>query len=279
MELPKARSKLLLLSALVANVSYFIMPEVLRWVPWVRYIQPLLWLLCPLLSGGAAYTIGINKKYPRTRVAAMALMVAGAVSLALFYPFHPRLLLHTAIGETLAPLMMLGGAVLTLGRPKAGGILMLLGTIVVLRTPGAFPPGAVPPGSLFFLFPGIALALAPERKRPAAIYVAMGLAMFGGAFALLCAVVAPYMIAPPRILQEVLAYWIWVLLFPGMGLLGGILVLIKPKVAGILMLISGIISPAGFIAFQLLGEWVTIVICALACFPLLIAGTIACIKK
>jgi hypothetical protein len=79
----------------------------------------------------------------------------------------------------------------------------------------------------------------------------MVLRIMGGLFA----AVSALRISPPYMLQEREAWeilmWkilvpIWVLLFPVMGFTAGILALARPKVAGILMLISGI---SGFVGF------------------------------
>ena len=76
---------------------------------------------------------------------------------------------------------------------------------------------------------------------------------------------------------EELPFWTWVLLFPGMGVLGGILVLEKPKVAARLMLISAISGPVGLFAVGGVDEDV-VMFAGVACFLLIIAGTIASIK-
>jgi hypothetical protein len=282
-------------------------------------IQPILAIGCLFFSAGAIYVHGVTNKYSGVIVAAAVLGTIGGIIIALSAPFYYafiqpplpappppplpgeqpllgqpwapgelqlllRQFLLKAVGGTLAFLVILVGAVLTLGKPKVGGILMLLGTIVGWITYPAW-------SASLFLFPAIVLTLVPERKqlpaikeRPAAIYPAMAFAMFGGLFAIICSLfMAPAMMRPLVPLPqeiELLVYWSWALLFPGIGLLGGILLLIKPKVAGILTLISGgIIGPPGFIYYDLLREYYSIPICVLASYPLIIAGIIALVER
>ncbi|MCL0076391.1 hypothetical protein M1O17_06025, partial [Dehalococcoidia bacterium] len=167
-------------------------------------------------------------------------------------------------------------------------ILMLLATAIVTIPVvwwgwGPFGTIILP---LMFLGGLLALtsALTSDKKR-AGIYVAMTLGIIGGLLAVFCTLMAhmapPGWVEPFILLrgQEVLAFWIWVFLFPGMGLLGGILVLAKPKLAGILMLTSGIIGPVGVVALGILEEPSPLMIGGLAGLFLIIAGTIAFIKK
>jgi peptidoglycan/LPS O-acetylase OafA/YrhL len=78
----------------------------------------------------------------------------------------------------------------------------------------------------------------------------MVLRIMGGLIAALCTLTAdaPYMLMD-REAWETLRR-IWVLLFPVMGFTAGILALARPKVAGILMLISGISGYVGFFALD-----------------------------
>jgi uncharacterized membrane protein len=139
-----------------------------------------------------------------------------------------------------------------------------------------------------FLLPGGALALAPEKKqpaapdkkRPAAIYAAMVLGIMGGLFAVYCAFVGlvardpGYGILPKEI--DMLVLWIWIFLFPGLALLGGILVLTWPEVAGRLMLTSGLIGPpVGIFVLYAAIEPFLFAFYALAALFLITAGIIA----
>jgi hypothetical protein len=151
--------------------------------------------------------------------------------------------------------MAIGGGMIALYKPTLGGTLMLLSGIgslgITIRSyvfwiPPAYWPffdatfRVVHPLATILLIPGGALALASRRERPASIKAAMVLGIMGGLIAAWCALGA----VPPFMLQEREAWEtlhrIWVLLFPVMGFTAGILALARPKVAGILMLISGI---------------------------------------
>jgi peptidoglycan/LPS O-acetylase OafA/YrhL len=78
----------------------------------------------------------------------------------------------------------------------------------------------------------------------------MVLGIMGGLIAALWTLEA----RPPFMLQDIEAWEtlrrIWVLLYPVMGFTAGILALARPKVAGILMLISGISGYVGFFALD-----------------------------
>ncbi|MFW0858722.1 MAG: hypothetical protein AAGB97_00815 [Dehalococcoidia bacterium] len=105
------------------------------------------------------------------------------------------------------------------------------------------------------------LSLASSSERPAAIYAAMLLAVFGALFAALCAlsVRLQLLFATPWLVLEragllpewIILYWIWVVLFPVMGFAAGVLVLTRPKVAGALMFISAL---CGFIGSLILAR-------------------------
>jgi hypothetical protein len=273
---------------LVAIAIYIKLRLGLMW-PWLWHwwgdygllIFSMLQIICALLSAGAAYTFGVSEKRPRIRVAAMVLGVFAGVWGAVWIPPFP---LQETIGGILASLMAIGGGVLALKRPRVAGILMLLGAIV----------GKITMFDLYifnnlFLLPGGALALAPEKKqpaapdekRPAAIYAAMVLGIMGGLFAVYCAFVGlvardPWMLGifPKEI--DMVVLWIWIFLFPGLGLLGGILVLARPKVAGRLMLISGLIGPpVGIFVLLAAIELFLFVFYALASLFLITAGILA----
>jgi len=220
------------------------------------------------------------------RIAAAVLGVLGGVLvLASWASFHlrqypPVYPLFMVVGGTVGFLMVIGGGIMVLKRPRVGAALMLMGTILggwtVLHY--FFP-------AIFLLLPGIVLALTPNKKQPAVICLAVVIGMAGGYFAFgsMAFVEDPTWLA--RLLNIYihiplgLAFLIWVLLFPVMGFLAAPLVLAKPKVAGILMLMSGIIGPAGFFALGFPEEFWHLAVCAIAGFPLVIAGTIACIKE
>ncbi|MCL0046517.1 hypothetical protein M1N18_00835 [Dehalococcoidales bacterium] len=288
MKFGEVTSKLVFPSALVAIGCYiFIVFISWRYIVYeppdaVLILFPLAVTVCLLSSGGAVFALGITMKCPAIRVAAGVLGVLGGVMNALSMPI-PWL----AIEPTLVSLMAIGGGIFALRRPGVGGILMLLATIVTIPVVwwgwGPFGP-IIPP--LMFLGGLLALAsaLTSDKKR-AGIYVAMTLGIIGGLLAVLCTLMAhmapPGWVEPFILLrgQEVLAFWIWVFLFPGMGLLGGILVLAKPKLAGILMLTSGIIGPVGVVALGILEEPSLLMIGGLAGLFLIIAGTIAFIIK
>ena len=223
----------------------------------------------PLLAAGAVYTVGVTMKRPSIKVAAAVLGVFGGVMGALSFPFFSPFPLEAVLG-ILAFLMAIGGAVLTLARPRVGGMLMLLASIV--EWSGFIDS---PLWNTLFLVPGGALALASEKKRPAAIYVAMTLGIIGGLSAGVAPLTALPVLAWKQGIEELL-FWTWVLLFPGIGVLGGILVLEKPKVAARLILISAISGPA----FVLLGAVRGVpedgvVAGGIACLLLIIAATIA----
>jgi len=242
-------------------------------------------LIIAVFPAGAVYILGVKKKRPPIRIVAAGLGVLGGVmgaipslSLLLFpRPGWPGFFLYApAMWGTLASLMAIGGGILALERPRVGGILMLLGAVVgwSAMIDAYFHTS-------FFLLPAMVLALAPEKKRPAAIYVAMSLGIIGGLFAVVSAFAgAAEILWMYRGREEFpFVFWTWVLLFPGMGLPAGVLVLAKPQVAGILMVISAISGVAGFIGLGMLEEHYDLVVLALAGFPLVIAGTIACNKK
>ncbi|MCL0089613.1 hypothetical protein M1O54_04595 [Dehalococcoidia bacterium] len=144
---------------------------------WDVKLMGLMFLFIPLLAAGAVYTVGVTRKRPSIKVAAAVLGVFGGVIgmgrilEPLFVPLPPV----EAVLGILAFLMAIGGAVLTLARPRVGGILMLLASIV--EWSGFIDS---PLWNTLFLVPGGALALASEKKRPAAIYVAMALGIIGG---------------------------------------------------------------------------------------------------
>ncbi|MCL0058041.1 hypothetical protein M1N05_03130 [Dehalococcoidales bacterium] len=238
---------------------------------WDVKLMGLMFLFIPLLAAGAVYTLGVTMKRPPIRVAAAVLGVFGGVMGALSLPFFSPFPLEAVLG-TLASLLAIGGGVLTLARPRVGGILILLASIVEWSGFGAHLY------TTLFLVPGGALALASDKKRPAAIYVAMTLGIIGGLSAGVAPLTALPVLAWKQGIEELL-FWTWVLLFPGIGVLGGILVLEKPKVAARLMLISAISGPT----FVLLGAVRGVpedgvVAGGIACFLLIIASTIAFIK-
>ena len=292
MKFREVTSKLVFPSALVAIGCYiFIVFISWRYLYIIRdeppdavlILFPLAVTVCLLSSAGAIFALGITMKCPAIRVAAGVLGILGGVMNALTVPI-PWL----AIESTLVSLMAMGGGIFALKRPGVGGILMLLATAIVTIPVmwwgwGPFGTYILP---LMFLGGLLALtsALTSDKKR-AGIYVAMTLGIIGGLLAVLCTLMAhmapPGWVEPFILLrgQEVLAFWIWVFLFPGMGLLGGILVLAKPKLAGILMLTSGIIGPVGVVALGILEEPSPLMIGGLAGLFLIIAGTIAFIKK
>jgi hypothetical protein len=172
----------------------------------------------------------------------------------------------------------IAGGAIALYKPTLGGTLMLLsatgslGVAIINFFPWISPfvtdtaLTATYSLTTILLIPGGALALASRKDRPAStkaamvlasrkerptsIKAAMVLGIMGGLIAAWCALV----VHPPFMLQEAEAWEtlrrIWVLLFPVMGFTAGILALARPKVAGILMLLSGI---SGYVGFFVLG--------------------------
>ncbi|MCL0078895.1 hypothetical protein M1O56_04450 [Dehalococcoidia bacterium] len=273
MKLPRVSRKLIFPSVLVAILVAMATYAVFAWD--VK-LMGLMFLFIPLLAAGAVYTVGVTRKRPSIRVAAAVLGVFGGVIgmgrilEPLFVPLPPV----EAVLGILAFLMAIGGGVLTLARPRVAGILMLLASIV--EWSGFIDS---PLWNTLFLVPGGALALASEKKRPAATYVAMALGIIGGLSAGVAPLTALFVLVWKQGIEELL-FWTWVLLFPGMGVLGGILVLEKPKVAARLMLISAIGGPT----FVLLGAVRGVpedgvVAGGIACLLLIIAATIAFINS
>ncbi|MCL0037224.1 hypothetical protein M1O20_03225 [Dehalococcoidia bacterium] len=266
--------KLIFPSVLVAILVAMATYAVFAWDAnaWDVTLMVLIFPGIPLLAAAAIYTVGVTMKRPSIKVAAAVLGVFGGVIgmgyilEPLFIPLPPV----EAVLGTLAFLMAIGGAVLTLARPRVGGILMLLASIVEWSGFGAHLY------TTLFLVPGGALALASEKKRPAAIYVAMALGIIGGLSAGVAPLTALSVLVWKQGIEELL-FWTWVLLFPGMGVLGGILVLEKPKVAARLMFISAISGPVGLYAVGWIAEAgeVGAVFAGVTCFLLVIAATIA----
>ncbi|MCL0049092.1 hypothetical protein M1N13_02205 [Dehalococcoidia bacterium] len=267
--------KLIFPSVLVAILVAMATYAVFAWDAnaWDVTLMVLIFPGIPLLAAGAIYTVGVTMKRPSIKVAAAVLGVFGGVIgmsrilEPLFIPLPPV----EAVLGILAFLMAIGGAVLTLARPRVGGILMLLASIV--EWSGFIDS---PLWNTLFLVPGGALALASEKKRPAAIYVAMALGIIGGLYAGVAPLTALSVLVWKQGIEELL-FWTWVLLFPGMGVLGGILVLEKPKVAARLMFISAISGPVGLYAVGWIAEAgeVGAVFAGVTCFLLVIAATIA----
>ncbi|MFW0860180.1 MAG: hypothetical protein AAGB97_08545 [Dehalococcoidia bacterium] len=174
MKLREVTSKLVFPSALVAIGSYIFIVFISWWYIGREPPDALLDLflpaviVCVLSSAGAAYTLGVNMKCPRIRIAAAVLGVLGGVMSALIMPIP-----WFAVEQTLASLMAIGGGIFALRRPGVGGILMLLGTtiatIAVWRIFGIVTIAlTIPP--LLLVFPGgllaLASAVASRRKRP-----------------------------------------------------------------------------------------------------------------
>jgi hypothetical protein len=231
------------------------------------FYLPIYFAFPPLIAGGII-ALTARDKQPACSVHAMGLGFLGGI---IGVPgveygirvFPEQFLAWGFLCSLMA--MAIAGGVIALYRPTLGGTLMLLsaiGSLGVAIAPEIMPPywwywwpftdaifgvytlAAIP------LIPGSALALVSRKERPASIKAAMVLGIMGGLIATLCALMA----RPPFMLQDIEAWetlrLIWVLLFPVMGFTAGILALARPKVAGILMLISGIIGYVGFFALD-----------------------------
>ena len=289
MKFREVTSKLVFPSALVAIGSYIF----IVFISW-RYIgneppDALLALVlpvaivCVLSSAGAAYTLGINMKCPGIRVAAAVLGVVGGVMIALLapIPWIPWIF----VMRTLPSLMAIGGGILALRRPAEGGGINASGHHHNHHSRGIGIELTNRPSSRVS---SRSLGYSLGQKTPRAIYVAMILGIIGGVFAGMIAHGLSTGIIWIQGIEELpFPFWTWVLLFPIMGSLGGILVLKNPKVAARLMLISAISGPVGLYAvgrvaevgFDEVGFVYAFVFAGIACFLLIIASAIAFIKK
>jgi hypothetical protein len=221
-----------------------------------------------LLIPGGIIALTARDKQPACSVHAMGLGILGGIiaSGGVEYSIRvwPEQFVSWGFLSALTASAIAGGAA-ALYRPTLGGTLMLLSAIgslgitIMGYVPGVQPPDwpfaiaefrVMYPLATILLIPGGALALASRKERPASIKAAMVLGIMGGLIAAWCALMA----RPPFMLQETEAWEtlrrIWVLLFPVMGFTAGILALARPKVAGILMLISGISGYVGFFALD-----------------------------
>jgi hypothetical protein len=221
-----------------------------------------------LLIPGGIIALTARDKQPACSVHAMGLGILGGIiaSGGVEYSIRvwPEQFVSWGFLSALMASAIAGGAA-ALYRPTLGGTLMLLSAIgslgitIMGYVPGVRPPDwpfaitefrVMYPLATILLIPGGALALASRTERPASIKAAMVLGIMGGLIAAWCALMA----SPPFMLQEREAWEtlrrIWVLLFPVMGFTAGILALARPKVAGILMLISGISGYVGFFALD-----------------------------
>jgi hypothetical protein len=218
------------------------------------------------------------------RIAALALgIIAGFVSAHVAHTGMRSIQEEFLFLGVLSSFMGIAGAALALARPRAAGRLMLASWagcfiaafLVFIFVPGLWSAIIFYLAHLFagvlFMIGGL-LALDSRTERPASIKAAMVLGIMGGLIAAWCALGA----RPPFMLQEREAWetlrYIWVFPFPVMGFTAGILALARPKVAGILMLISGISGYVGFFALGLHPHYEEFAICALGGLLLVIGG-------
>jgi hypothetical protein len=249
-----------------------------------------------LISGGIIALTG-REKQPAARVVARALGIFGGL-LGGFGVFVVIVAIPEGlvIWGFLCSLMAIAGGAIALDRPALAGTLILLSAVggvglafTILFTEHIYcwaQPENIPiilyPFATLFLIPGGILALTSCKERlPASINAATVLGIVGGLFA----AVSALGVSPPFMLQEREAWeilmWeilvpIWVLLFPVMGFTAGILALVRPKVAGILMLISGISGYVGLFVLDLLPyNHLKQVLCVLGGLLLFIGGVVA----
>jgi hypothetical protein len=277
---------------LVTGIGSFIATGVFDFAAPVAYPP----ITLPLITAGAL-ALTVREKQPAARVAARALGIFGGL-IGGFGVFVAIVAIPEGlvIWGFLCSLIAIAGGVIALNRPALAGTLMLLsavggiGAVVMIFVLGTVPLCWADPGAAFiilypfaalFLIPGGILALTSCKERPASINAAMILGIVGGLFA----AVSALGVSPPFMLQEREAWeilmWeilvpIWVLLFPVMGFTAGILALVRPKVAGILMLISGISGCVGFFALDLHPyNHLKQVLCVLGGLLLVIGGVVA----
>ncbi|MBT9143599.1 MAG: hypothetical protein DDT29_02007 [Dehalococcoidia bacterium] len=169
------------------------------------------------------------------RKAAMALgILAGLLGAGWFYYESKGLTVEIPV-EQLAWVLFLctmgfGGGVLALIKPAVAGILMLIsgiGSFAVALIVG-YAPLTLP------LIAGGALALAACAKQPAARAAASALGILAGILGALGAYIT-FFLRPGELLYSLMLF-----LFPLIAIAGGVIVLSRPAVGGILMVVTWI---------------------------------------
>jgi hypothetical protein len=257
------------------------------------------WALFPttpifIVGVGGALLMATWGQRSGTRIATLTLgIIAGFVSTHTAHHQGMRFIEEEILFlGVFSSFMGIAGAVLALAMPRKAGWLMLasgagcfIAAFLVLFFVNGFSAAII--FNVAHLFAGVLfmiggiLALVPRKERPASrkerpasIKAAIVLGIMGGFFAALSALV----VDPPFGLQDIEAWetlrYIWVFPFPVMGFTAGILALARPKVAGILMLISGISGYVGFFALGLHPHYEEFAICALGGLLLVIGGVL-----
>lgn len=260
----------------------------------------------PLIPG-AALSLTASRGYHRVSRLVMALGITagvlGAFGAMPAFDFRCPVMIPWTI---LVFLMAVGGGILALTRPKVAGTLMFLSAIagwlapvgmllvgwgVGLELGGIFVAACYFLAGLLLLIGGT-LALTSHNKQTAATIATMVLGITGG----LIATGGVYTMPDPFMLQEKAALaWgilfpIWVLLFPVMGYIAGLLALAKPKASGILMIVSGISGYLGTFLFlfvlpnrdwHVVWDWhyYVFLLCVLAGLLLIAGGNLSYRKK